>query len=66
MVDVKLSVLKVSPDTYLESTHVFPTPESPIKRSLKSRSYGFFGGTSPGGTSPGVLIFAKRVITGIR
>ena len=40
-------VLKVS-SAYLKSTHVFPTPESPIRRSLKSRSYAFFGGTSPG------------------
>lgn len=46
MVDMKV-VLKVS-SAYLKRTHVFPTPESPIRRSLKSRSYAFFGGTSPG------------------
>ena len=37
MVDVKLSVLKVSPATYLESTHVFPTPEVGRMFSLEER-----------------------------
>ena len=45
MVDMKVS-RKVS-SAYLNSTQVFPTPESPIRSSLKRRSYAFFGGARP-------------------
>ncbi|KAL7872537.1 hypothetical protein SRHO_G00075200 [Serrasalmus rhombeus] len=40
MVEMKV-VLKASSEKR-NSTQVFPTPESPIRRSLKSRSYVFF------------------------
>ncbi len=43
MVEIKV-VLNVS-SAYLNSTHVFPTPESPMRSNLNNRSYAFFGTT---------------------